>query len=60
MANAEVTSGNNWSVFSNADPTELDSTYPQYFGWWNQETQDLFFIVDNTEDAAVWRKVTLT
>lgn len=60
MANPEVTSGNNWSVFSDVDPTELDSSYPPYFGWWNQTTQDLFFIVDNTEDAAVWRKVTLT
>lgn len=56
MANPEITTGNSWSVFSPADPTELDSDYVIYTGWWNSENHTLFYIVDNTTDSAVWVK----
>lgn len=60
MANEEITTGNAWSVTTSRDPTAEDSDYPIFFGWWNTETQDLFFIVDNTPDNAVWKQATLT
>lgn len=57
MANAEITTGLVWCIVTDADPTAADSDYQRWMGWCNKTNNKIFYLVDNTPDAAVWKEV---
>ena len=60
MANEEITTGISWAVVTSSDPTAADSSYNRWMGWCNTANNKMFFLVDNTPDAAVWKEINLT
>lgn len=56
MPNAPVTIGQPWGYCFDQDPTPQDSDYPLHTLSFTL-AGDLFLLIDNTPDAAVWKRI---